>query len=85
MNPDGPDLAGATMTDRLLSADEVASFLGVKRDTVYKLIDRNGLPAVKVGRLWKFRQQQVDEWVNSQPGRKKHSHDDSHPGRGRRA
>ena len=58
---------GPAMTERLLSADEIASFLGVKRDTVYKLIDRNGLPAVKVGRLWKFRQQQVDEWVNRQP------------------
>lgn len=69
------------MTDRLLSADEVASFLGVKRDTVYKLIDRNGLPAVKVGRLWKFRKQRVDEWVNSQPGRKKCDHDEAPPGR----
>lgn len=54
------------MTQRLLSADEVAAFLGVKRDTVYKLIDRNGLPALKVGRLWKFRQDQVNEWVNRQ-------------------
>ena len=75
---------GAAMTDRLLSADEVASFLGVKRDTVYKLIDRNGLPAVKVGRLWKFRQRQVDEWVNSQPGRQKDDADDSPQGQGRR-
>lgn len=54
------------MTERLLSADEVAAFLGVKRDTVYKLIDRNGLPALKVGRLWKFRQDHVNEWINRQ-------------------
>ena len=72
------------MTDRLLSADEIASFLGVKRDTVYKLINRNGLPAVKVGRLWKFRQQQVDEWVNNQAGHRRHSID-SPPDQGRRA
>lgn len=73
------------MTERLLSVDDVATFLGVKRDTVYKLIDRNGLPAVKVGRLWKFRQQQVDDWVNSQPGRKRDNDHDSPPGQGRRA
>lgn len=77
-------LAGVAMTDRLLSADEVASFLGVKRDTVYKLIDRNGLPAVKVGRLWKFRQRQVDDWVNSQPGRQKPDADSTPHGEGRR-
>lgn len=73
------------MTDRLLSTDEVASFLGVKRDTVYKLIDRNGLPAVKVGRLWKFRQQQIDEWVNKQPGRSRSARDDLPQERGRQA
>lgn len=77
-------IIGTAMSDRLLSADEVASFLGVKRDTVYKLIDRNGLPAVKVGRLWKFRQRQVDEWVNSQPSRQKVDADNSPPGQGRR-
>lgn len=72
------------MPDRLLSAEEIASYLGVKRDTVYKLINRNGLPAVKVGRLWKFRQQQVDEWVNKQPGRQR-PEEDSSPAEGRRA
>lgn len=57
------------MTERLLSVDEVAAFLGVQRDTVYKWIERHGLPARKVGRLWKFRQGEVDQWFNHQPGR----------------
>jgi excisionase family DNA binding protein len=57
------------MDDRLLSVDEVAQFLGVKRDTVYKLISRRGLPGRKVGRLWKFRRQEVDDWVNAQPAK----------------
>lgn len=58
------------MIDRLLSVDEVAAFLGVQRDTVYKWIGRHGLPARKVGRLWKFRQGEVDQWFNRQPRRK---------------
>ena len=41
--------------DRWLSDDEIAVCLGVKRDTVYKWIDRKQMPAHKVGRLWKFR------------------------------
>ena len=49
--------------DRWLSADEISEYLGVKRDTIYKWIDRHNLPAHKVGRLWKFRKQEVDDWI----------------------
>lgn len=51
--------------DRWLSVDEIAIHLGITRDTVYKWIGRWGMPAHKVGRLWKFRKQEVDEWVLS--------------------
>lgn len=57
------------MTDaRWLSVDEIAMHLGVKRDTIYKWITRKQLPAHKVGRLWKFRRHEVDEWVTSGRG-----------------
>jgi excisionase family DNA binding protein len=52
------------MEDRWLSVDEVAAYLGVKRDTIYKWIERNQMPAKKVVRLWKFKREDVDEWVN---------------------
>lgn len=51
--------------DRWLSVEEIAVYLGVKRDTIYKWIDRKSLPAHKVGSLWKFRKDEVDEWVKS--------------------
>ena len=51
------------MDDRWISLEEVAAYLGVKRDTIYKWIDRRNMPAHKVGRLWKFRKEEVDEWV----------------------
>jgi len=53
------------MAERWLSVAEIAEHLGVKRDTVYKWIERKGMPAHKVGRLWKFKQGEVDEWVRS--------------------
>ena len=49
--------------DRWLSVDEIANYLGVKRDTVYKWITRRKMPAHKAGRLWKFRKEEVDDWV----------------------
>ena len=54
--------------DRWLSVDEIAVYLGVKRDTVYKWIERESMLAQKVGPLWKFRQSEVDEWVTSGRG-----------------
>jgi excisionase family DNA binding protein len=53
------------MDDRWLSVDEIASHLGVSRDTVYRWIEKRGLPAHKVGRLWKFRKHEVDDWVRA--------------------
>lgn len=64
-----PSEASDQILDRWLSVDEIAAYLGVKRDTVYKWIDRRKLPAHKVGRLWKFRKHEVDEWVLSKNAR----------------
>ena len=50
-------------TDRWFSVEEIAEYLGVKRDTLYKWIDRKNMPAHKVGRLWKFRKEEVDKWI----------------------
>lgn len=51
--------------DRWLSVEEAAAYLGVKKDTIYKWIERRRLPAHKVGSLWKFRKQEIDDWVRS--------------------
>jgi excisionase family DNA binding protein len=51
------------MEDRWLSVDEIATYLGIKRDTVYKWIGDKKMPAHRVGRLWKFRKEEVDDWV----------------------
>jgi excisionase family DNA binding protein len=49
--------------DRWLSVDAVADYLGVKRFTVYRWIDKRGLPAHKRGKLWLFSKEEVDRWV----------------------
>lgn len=51
------------MPEQWLSADEIASHLGVSKDTVYAWISTQNMPAHKVGRLWKFQTSEVDEWV----------------------
>jgi excisionase family DNA binding protein len=63
--------------ERWLSLDEIANYLGIKRDTVYKWIDRRKMPAHKVGSLWKFKRDEVDDWVRS--GEAGNSTDDRKP------
>jgi excisionase family DNA binding protein len=50
---------------RWFSVEEIGAYLGVKKDTVYKWVRLRGMPAHKVGRLVKFRREEVDEWVKS--------------------
>ena len=53
------------MEDRWLSVDEITEYLGVSRDTVYNWIATRAMPAHRVGRLWKFKKEAVDAWVES--------------------
>ena len=53
------------LSDRWLSVEEVALYLGINKGTLYKWITRKSIPAHKVGRLWKFKKEEVDEWVKT--------------------
>jgi len=55
----------AKMEDRWLSVDEIGKYLGVSSDTIYRWIDRYSMPAHRMGRLWKFKKEQVDAWVEA--------------------
>ena len=50
-------------TEKWSSLDEIAEHLGVSKDTVYRWIANRQMPAHKIGRLWKFKISEVDEWV----------------------
>ncbi len=50
-------------TEPWVSVEDVAKHLSVAKDSVYRWIEHRGLPAHKVGRLWKFKLSEVDEWV----------------------
>jgi excisionase family DNA binding protein len=51
------------MQERLLSVEQIATHLGVHRDTTYKLITRARMPAHKLGRLREIPSSEVDEWI----------------------
>ena len=52
--------------DTFLTTDEVLEYLQVNLRTVYRLIKAGRIPAVRVGRQWRFRKGDLDAWLDSQ-------------------
>lgn len=48
-----------------LSMKEVCDYLHISRDTVMNWINKEGMPAHKKGRLWRFDINEVDEWMKT--------------------
>ncbi len=54
-----------TTAEKWSSLEEIALHLGVSKDTLYRWIAKKQMPAHKIGRLWKFKISEVDEWVKN--------------------
>ena len=56
----------ATLPEAWVSIDDVAAHVGVRKDSIYRWIESRGLPATKVGKLWKLKLSEVDAWMRAQ-------------------
>jgi excisionase family DNA binding protein len=54
--------------ETFLTTEEVLEYLQVNLRTVYRLIKAGKIPAVRVGRQWRFRKRDIDAWLDSQRG-----------------
>ena len=48
-----------------MSVEAIAIHLGVSKETVYRWLDKGKIPASRVGKLWKFKYSEVDNWVRN--------------------
>jgi len=46
----------------IMTTEEVAQYLRLAEATIYKLAQAGEIPAVKVGRAWRFKKKLIDEW-----------------------
>lgn len=54
------------MTDQILTLKEIAVYLKLAQKTAYKLAAENKLPGFKVGGSWRFKQSDIDAWIETQ-------------------
>ncbi len=50
--------------DRLMTVSEVSQYLRISKASVYRLVKMNKIPASKIGRQLRFRQDTLDEWLS---------------------
>ena len=55
-----------TAGNEIMTAQEVANYLRLAEATVYKLAQAGDIPAVRVGRAWRFKKELIDEWFRNQ-------------------
>ncbi len=68
------------MAERWYSVDEIAAHLGIARETVYRWIDHKGLPAHRLGKFWKLKVSEVDQWARTAKADPDAEHRDSPAG-----
>ena len=51
--------------ETLMTLEEVAAYLRLSKDTVYRMAQNGKIPAAKVGAQWRFQRQEVDEWLKA--------------------
>jgi excisionase family DNA binding protein len=49
--------------DKLLTLYEVADYLRLNKFTVYRMVERRELPAIKVANQWRFKEKDLDKWL----------------------
>jgi excisionase family DNA binding protein len=51
--------------ERLYSVEEIANHIGVSKDTIRAWVKKETIPYYKVGRQYKFKLSEIDEWIAS--------------------
>lgn len=54
------------MPDQIMTVKEVADYLKVNERTVYRMAAVGKIPAFKVGGSWRFKQVELEKWIETQ-------------------
>ena len=57
------------MSDGILTLPEVAAYLKIGEQTVYRMAREGDLPAFKVRGSWRFHKERVDRWIEAETER----------------
>lgn len=53
-------------TEGFMSIKRLSEYLTVSEKTIYRMLEKNSLPAIRIGGQWRFRKRDIDEWIDNQ-------------------
>lgn len=51
--------------DNWINLEEAANYMGITKDTVRNWIKKTDIPAHKIGKFWRFKRSELDDWIRS--------------------
>ncbi len=51
--------------DKWIGIEEASIYMDVNKDTIRNWIKKTDIPAHRVGKLWKFKKSELDDWIKS--------------------
>jgi len=57
---------GHSLDNEILTIEEVAAYLRLTPQTIYRWAQEKRIPAVKLGKEWRFRRSIIDQWLDAQ-------------------
>ena len=54
-----------TMSDEILTIQELAEYLKLNEKTAYRLAGEGKLPGFKVGGSWRFKREDIEAWIEA--------------------
>lgn len=50
----------------LMTINDVSQYLRISKANVYELAKQGRLPSIRIGKLWRFKKDLVDEWITGE-------------------
>lgn len=54
-----------TMNKEMMTIDDVAKYLKLSISTIRGMIKMEKIPAIKIGKMWRFEKERIDQWIEN--------------------
>jgi excisionase family DNA binding protein len=52
--------------EELLTINELSRFLKISKPTLYKMVEKGKIPALKIANQWRFKKEDINAWIEKQ-------------------
>ena len=51
------------VNSRLMSVEELANYLGLRKQTIYNWLHQKKISGIKIGKVWRFERNEIERWI----------------------